>query len=41
MRDLHDDPVLVHDTLMCLLKTREDKARFKLEVTARLLGKVA
>lgn len=41
VRDLHDDPALVHDTLMCLLKTQEDKARFKPEVTARLLGKVA
>jgi len=26
---------------MCLIKTREDKARLTLEVTARLLGKVA
>ena len=41
VRDLHDAPELVHDTLMCLLKTHEDKARFKPEVTARLLGKVA
>ena len=41
VRDLHDDPATVHDTLMCLLKTREDKARFKPEVTARLLGQVA
>lgn len=41
VRDLHDDPALVHDTLMCLLKTHEDKARFKPEVTARLLGRVA
>lgn len=41
VRDLHDDPEIVHDTLMCLLKTHEDKARFKPEVTARLLGKVA
>ncbi len=41
VRDLHDDPETVHDTLMCLLKTHEDKARFKPEVTARLLGRVA
>jgi MoxR-like ATPase len=41
VRDLHDCPDAVHDTLMCLLKTQEDKARFKPEVTARLLGKVA
>jgi MoxR-like ATPase len=41
VHDLHADPAAVHDTLMCLLKTREDKARFKPEVTARLLGQVA
>jgi MoxR-like ATPase len=41
VRDLHDAPEVVHETLMCLLKTREDKARFKPEVTARLLGRVA
>ncbi len=41
IRDLHDDPEIVHETLMCLLKTREDKARFKPEITAKLLGKVA
>jgi len=41
VRDLHDAPETVHETLMCLLKTREDRARFKPELTARLLGKVA
>ena len=41
VRDLHDAPEIVHETLMCLIKTREDKARFRPEVTARLLGKVA
>ncbi|HEY8338119.1 MAG TPA: MoxR family ATPase [Tardiphaga sp.] len=41
VRDLHDAPETVQDTLMCLLKTHEDRARFKPEVTARLLGKVA
>ncbi|PWK73872.1 MoxR family ATPase [Aminobacter sp. AP02] len=41
VRDLHDQPEMVHDTLMCLLKTRQDKARFKREVTQRLLGRVA
>jgi MoxR-like ATPase len=41
VRDLADRPEEVHDTLMCLLKTREDRARFKPEVTERLLGKVA
>ena len=29
VRDLHDAPETVHETLMCLLKTHEDKARFK------------
>jgi len=41
VRDLHDDPDTVHETLMCLLKTHEDKARVTREVTERLLGKVA
>ncbi len=41
VRDLHDDPAVVHDTLMCLLKTHEDKARMTRAVTDRLLGKVA
>lgn len=41
VRDLHDDPAVVHDTLMCLLKTHEDKARMTRAVTERLLGKVA
>ncbi|RIK96674.1 MAG: ATPase [Proteobacteria bacterium] len=41
VRDLHDAPEIVQETLMCLLKTREDKARLTPEVTARLLGKVA
>jgi MoxR-like ATPase len=39
--DLKDRPEIVHQTLMCLLKTREDKARITREVTQRLLGKVA
>jgi MoxR-like ATPase len=41
VRDLHEAPETVHATLMCLLKTHEDKARFRPELTARLLGKVA
>lgn len=41
VRDLHDSPEIVHETLMCLLKTHEDRSRFRPEVTARLLGKVA
>jgi MoxR-like ATPase len=39
--DLHDAPEVVHDTLMCLLKTREDSVRITREVTGRILGKVA
>lgn len=38
---LHDDRVLVFETLACVLKTREDQARVTREVTDRLLGKVA
>ncbi|WP_454748416.1 AAA family ATPase [Ciceribacter selenitireducens] len=41
LRDLHDDPEALHDTLLCLLKTREDKTRISREVTERLLGRVA
>src|SRR3974390_739817 len=41
VRDLHDVPETVHETLMCLLKTKEDQARMTREVTERLLGKVA
>ena len=41
VRDLHDDPEAVQETLMCLLKTQEDKVRMTRDVTARLLGKVA
>jgi MoxR-like ATPase len=39
--DLHDRPEVVHETLMCLLKTHEDKARMTREVTERILGRVA
>jgi MoxR-like ATPase len=39
--DLHDAPEVVHETMMCLLKTREDSARVTREVTGRILGKVA
>jgi MoxR-like ATPase len=41
VRDLRDDPETVHETLMCLLKTQEDRARVTREVSSRLLGKVA
>jgi MoxR-like ATPase len=41
VRDLHDDPETVHETMMCLVKTQEDKSRVTREVTTRILGKVA
>lgn len=41
IRHLRDEPEAVHDTLMCLIKTAEDKARMTRQVTDRLLGKVA
>ncbi|MGL3607590.1 AAA family ATPase [Rhizobium sp. G187] len=41
IRQLHDEPEAVHETLMCLIKTAEDKARMTRQVTERLLGKVA
>src|ERR1700730_11148604 len=34
-------PERVHETMICLLKTHEDRARLTREVTDRLLGKVA
>jgi len=40
-QDLREAPELVHETLACLLKTREDRARLTRAVTDRLLGKVA
>ncbi len=39
--DLREAPEAVHETLMALLKTREDRARITPEVTRRLAGKVA
>ena len=40
-RNLQESRDLVYDTLVCVLKTREDQARVTQEVTDRLLGKVA
>lgn len=40
VKNLHDDPQAVHDTLRCLLKTREDKSNLTREVAERLIGKV-
>jgi MoxR-like ATPase len=41
VRDLREAPEAVHETIICLLKTHEDRARMAREVTDRLLGKVA
>jgi MoxR-like ATPase len=41
VRDLHDAPEMVQETLMCLIKTQEDRARLTREVSMRILGKVA
>jgi MoxR-like ATPase len=39
--ELRKDPEAVHDTLLCLLKTAEDRSAISLEVVQRLAGKVA
>jgi MoxR-like ATPase len=39
--DLRQEPEKVHETMICLLKTHEDRVRLTREVTERLLGKVA
>ncbi|MCZ7659301.1 MAG: MoxR family ATPase [Xanthobacteraceae bacterium] len=41
LHDLRQAPELVYDTMICLLKTHEDRARLTREVADRLLGKVA
>ncbi len=41
IHDLKREPEAVHDTLICLLKTHEDRAQVTREVSDRLLGKVA
>jgi hypothetical protein len=38
---MREAPETVHETLICLLKTQEDRAQLTREVTGRLLGKVA
>ena len=40
VKNLQDNPEAVYDTLMCLLKTNEDRSRITREVAARLLRKV-
>ena len=41
VHDLRQEPEILHETLICLIKTHEDRARLSREVTDRLLGKVA
>ena len=41
VHDLRQEPEAVHETMICLLKTHEDRARVTREVSERLLGKVA
>jgi MoxR-like ATPase len=41
VHDLRQEPEAVHETMICLLKTHEDRSRLGREVTERLLGKVA
>jgi MoxR-like ATPase len=41
IHDLRQEPETVHETMMCLLKTHEDRSRVAREVTDRLLGRVA
>jgi MoxR-like ATPase len=41
VEDLRQEPELVHDTLIALLKTHEDRVRVSPQTTQRLLGKVA
>jgi hypothetical protein len=38
---MREAPEIVHETMICLVKTHEDRARLSREVTDRLLGKVA
>ncbi len=41
VHDLRQEPEAIHETMICLLKTHEDRANVTREVTERLLGKVA
>ena len=41
VHDMREAPEAVQETLICLLKTHEDRSRVTREVTERLLGKVA
>src|SRR5258705_11296960 len=41
VHDLRQEPEAVYETMICLLKTHEDRARVTREVSERLLGQVA
>jgi MoxR-like ATPase len=41
VHDLRQEPEAIYETMICLLKTQEDRARMTREVRERLLGKVA
>ena len=41
VHDLQAEPEVVYDTMICLIKTHEDRARLSREVSDRILGKVA
>jgi len=41
MHDLRQEPEAIYETMICLLKTQEDRARMTREVSEQLLGKVA
>jgi MoxR-like ATPase len=41
VHDLRQEPEAVYETMICLLKTHEDRSRLTREVSERLLGKVA
>jgi MoxR-like ATPase len=41
VHDLRAEPEAVYETMICLLKTHEDRARITRDVSERLLGKVA
>ena len=41
LHDLRQEPEVVHETMICLIKTHEDRAQLTREVSDRLLGRVA
>jgi MoxR-like ATPase len=41
VHDLGQEPEIIHETMMCLLKTREDRGQVTRDLTERLVSKVA